>query len=364
MGSFFRIFDNTLDDDENRELQEMVNNREQRQQCQNNLNDKQQSKCANKKDSVQPADAIFDNWQRRSSHGDGCQSSNKQSNCGQSKESDVLNLSVEAGSLQSGSSRGFSVPPPMRNIGREVGKHLKKKGSEGLQCPSQPPVSIELIRFRCCIGPWRKSTQETSRLSSVNNQTNQGFENQNDHHSPWYWHNNAIMNSLATCPGFSPGQAHPGYNMGPPQSPLCHYHHHGQNLNHQSWIIQDAIMDDQTTPRGPQQAANNNARHCRQQPVTCNSQQVASCQMHQATMCMPPAPGTASDPMLLQQFIQTQQMLINSMSQCNQLLWDQQREINNLNAAVLLVISNMTGQKLYEWLKSFYFLNRRVFSQL
>lgn len=39
----------------------------------------------------------------------------------------------------------------------------------------------------------------------------------------------------------------------------------------------------------------------------------------------------------MQQFIQTQQMLINSMSQCNQLLWDQQREINNLNSAVLLV---------------------------
>lgn len=62
-------------------------------------------------------------------------------------------------------------------------------------------------------------------------------------------------------------------------------------------------------------------------------------------MCMPPpqsqpmpAPASASnDPMLMQQFIQTQQMLINSISQCNQLLWEQQREINNLNSAVLLV---------------------------
>lgn len=54
-------------------------------------------------------------------------------------------------------------------------------------------------------------------------------------------------------------------------------------------------------------------------------------------MCMPQAPGGSNDPMLMQQFIQTQQMLINSISQCNQLLWDQQREINNLNSAVLLV---------------------------
>lgn len=60
-------------------------------------------------------------------------------------------------------------------------------------------------------------------------------------------------------------------------------------------------------------------------------------------MCMPPqlqpmqqSTGT-NDTMLMQQFIQTQQMLINSISQCNQLLWDQQREINNLNSAVLLV---------------------------
>lgn len=131
----------------------------------------------------------------------------------------------------------------------------------------------------CSTGPWRKSSQETSRISSVNNQTNQGFENQHDHHSPWYWHNNAFYNQ--------------SYNMGPPQSPLCHYHHH----------------------------ANDPVQYCR-------------------AMCVPPiaaAPGTTSDPMLLQQFIQTQQMLINSMSQCNQLLWDQQREINNLNAAVLLV---------------------------
>lgn len=33
---------------------------------------------------------------------------------------DVLGMSVDAGSMRSGSSRGFSVPPPMRNIGRDA----------------------------------------------------------------------------------------------------------------------------------------------------------------------------------------------------------------------------------------------------
>lgn len=47
--------------------------------------------------------------------------------------------------------------------------------------------------------------------------------------------------------------------------------------------------------------------------------------------------GYRGDSLLLQQFIQTQQMLINSISQCNQLLWAQQRELNNLNNAVLMV---------------------------
>lgn len=50
---------------------------------------------------------------------------------GQCKEStdsnggrDALNMSIEAASLHSGSSRGFSVPPPMRNIGnREAGEY-------------------------------------------------------------------------------------------------------------------------------------------------------------------------------------------------------------------------------------------------
>lgn len=63
----------------------------------------------------------------RSSHG-GCHQSDKPipNNCNQGKDStdsgavDMLNMSIEAGSMQSCSSRGYSVPPPMRNIsGRE-----------------------------------------------------------------------------------------------------------------------------------------------------------------------------------------------------------------------------------------------------
>lgn len=44
-----------------------------------------------------------------------------------------------------------------------------------------------------------------------------------------------------------------------------------------------------------------------------------------------------ADPVLLQQFIQTQQMLINSVCQCNQMLWHQQKEIDNLNNTIHVV---------------------------
>ncbi|EDS44036.1 conserved hypothetical protein [Culex quinquefasciatus] len=49
------------------------------------------------------------------------------------------------------------------------------------------------------------------------------------------------------------------------------------------------------------------------------------------------APAPPPDPLMFQHFMQTQQMLMNSITQCNQLLWIQQREINNLNNAVLLL---------------------------
>lgn len=161
-------------------------------------------------------------------------------------------------SLKSESSRGFSVPPPMRNISTRD-------------------------------GPWRKSSQEISRMSSsaANNQPShhQSFENATEQHSPWYWHNGSCCN----------GQ---GYSATGPQSPHCHYYHHMGG----------------TEPH-----------YCRPAcsvPPTMSASHIST---------------GSNDPMLLQQFIQTQQMLINSMSQCNQLLWDQQREINNLNSTVLVV---------------------------
>lgn len=70
----------------------------------------------------------------RSSHG--CNQSDSQSNkpnqisasqCKDSTDSgavDMLNMSIEAGSLQSCSSRGYSVPPPMRNISGREGNFL------------------------------------------------------------------------------------------------------------------------------------------------------------------------------------------------------------------------------------------------
>uniref|UniRef100_A0A1B0DL35 Uncharacterized protein n=1 Tax=Phlebotomus papatasi TaxID=29031 RepID=A0A1B0DL35_PHLPP len=58
--------------------------------------------------------------------------------------------------------------------------------------------------------------------------------------------------------------------------------------------------------------------------------------------------GSRGDSLLLQQFIQTQQMLINSVSQCNQLLWSQQRELNNLNNAVLLLQERLLKQDGHE----------------
>lgn len=97
---------------------------------------------------------------------------------------------------------------------------------------------------------------------------------------------------------------------------------------------------------------------------TCSSAapQSPHCHYHHH-MCMQPslqAPGASNDPMLMQQFIQTQQMLINSISQCNQLLWDQQREINNLNSAVLLVSLTDTILYMY-WIAIHYGIDKSSF---
>ncbi|XP_050337266.1 uncharacterized protein LOC126763623 isoform X1 [Bactrocera neohumeralis] len=53
-----------------------------------------------------------------------------------------------------------------------------------------------------------------------------------------------------------------------------------------------------------------------------------------ATSSTNTAAQLAADPVLLQQFVQTQQMLINSVCQCNQMLWHQQREIDALNNTI------------------------------
>lgn len=92
---------------------------------------------------LQPNDGRYspNNWSNRqnasstpslrSSHG-GCNQSESNKpiplSCNQGKDStdsgavDMLNMSIEAASLQSCSSRGYSVPPPMRNISGREGK--------------------------------------------------------------------------------------------------------------------------------------------------------------------------------------------------------------------------------------------------
>ena len=66
----------------------------------------------------------------------------------------------------------------------------------------------------------------------------------------------------------------------------------------------------------------------------CNSNNLgAATSSSTATSAATNAPLSTNDPML-QQFIQTQQMLINSVCQCNQMLWHQQREIDSLNQTI------------------------------
>lgn len=56
--------------------------------------------------------------------------------------------------------------------------------------------------------------------------------------------------------------------------------------------------------------------------------------------------NASTDAVLLQQFMQTQQMLINSVCQCNQALWHQQREIDNLNHQLHAVRQSMRLESL------------------
>lgn len=102
------------------------------------------------KEPIQSADGLLyspNNWSNRqnasstpslrSSHGGGNQLENNANkpnlvNCNQGKDStdsgavDLLNMSIEAGSLQSCSSRGYSVPPPMRNISGREGNFISR----------------------------------------------------------------------------------------------------------------------------------------------------------------------------------------------------------------------------------------------
>ncbi|XP_055693645.1 uncharacterized protein LOC129796025 isoform X2 [Lutzomyia longipalpis] len=133
-------------------------------------------------------------------------------------------------------------------------------------------------------GAWRKISRENVEMSP-GNATPHPLSLPANHFSP--------CNSFYATPAqnFCP-QTHAGFNVDH-QSPQCHHHHLAAN------------------------------------DPFCGSVYAGS---------------RGGDSLLLQQFIQTQQMLINSVSQCNQLLWSQQRELNNLNNAVLLLQERLLKQ--------------------
>lgn len=56
------------------------------------------------------------------------------------------------------------------------------------------------------------------------------------------------------------------------------------------------------------------------------------------------APSSNLNPDMLQEFLQTQQMLVNTICKCNELLWSQQKEINTLNNAVLWLQEKFIAQ--------------------
>lgn len=55
-------------------------------------------------------------------------------------------------------------------------------------------------------------------------------------------------------------------------------------------------------------------------------------------------PSSNVNPEMLQEFLQTQQMLVNTICKCNELLWSQQKEINTLNNAVLWLQEKFIAQ--------------------
>lgn len=164
--------------------------------------------------------------------------------------------SFEAGSMQSGSSRSFSMPPPMRTMN------------------ARDPV-------------WRKNSQDNSQSQ---------FEFYAPMPPPLPTWSSSYYYSTPYAQHFNP-----------------HPHHHPVN------------------PAGNEYFCGHNCH-----PANAMGQAGTSMNSSQPQTSQQPVLNT-NDPVLLQQFIQTQQMLINSVCQCNQLLWHQQREINNLNNAVMLV---------------------------
>lgn len=82
-----------------------------------------------------------------------------------------------------------------------------------------------------------------------------------------------------------------------------------------------------------QTAAVNNAAPLSNNECICTANNLGAATSSSASAATNNGTSLATDPML-QQFIQTQQMLINSVCQCNQMLWHQQREIDNLNQTI------------------------------
>lgn len=60
--------------------------------------------------------------------------------------------------------------------------------------------------------------------------------------------------------------------------------------------------------------------------------------------CQGNFPPFTNDSSMFQEFLQTQQLLVNTICKCNELLWSQQKEINNLNHAVVWLQEKFLAQ--------------------
>lgn len=99
------------------------------------------------------------------------------------------------------------------------------------------------------------------------------------------------------------------------------------------------------TSYGLNNNATNVAATLSQSECVCTSNNLGAATSSSTATSAATNTAMATDPML-QQFIQTQQMLINSVCQCNQMLWHQQREIDNLNQTIHILherIISLTG---------------------